>query len=48
MDLKKIEDFLINVCGYKSIEDAIKNTPKLDLYPIYGELPKEVEYEQVS
>lgn len=38
MDLKRIEKFLIEECGYKSIEDAIKNTPKINLYPIYGEL----------
>ena len=38
MDIKKIEEFLVGYCGYKSIEDAIKNTPKLNLYPIYGEL----------
>lgn len=38
MNLKAIEKFLIEECGYKSIEDAIKNTPKLNLYPIYGEL----------
>lgn len=38
MDMKKIEEFLIGYCGYKSIEDAIENTPKVNLYPIYGEL----------
>lgn len=38
MDIRKIEEFLIRECGYKSIDDAIKNTPKVNLYPIYGKL----------
>lgn len=38
MNLKEIENFLINICGYKSIEDAIKNTPKLNFYPLIGEI----------
>ena len=41
MDIEKIKKFLIEECGYKSIEDAIKNTPRVNLYPIYGELIKE-------
>lgn len=41
MDMELIKKFLIEECGYKSIEDAIKHTPKLNLYPIYGELNKE-------
>lgn len=40
MNMDRIIDFLIKECGYKSIDDAIKNTPKINLYPIYGELPK--------
>lgn len=40
MDMNLIKKFLIYECGYESIEDAIKNTPKINLYPIYGELPK--------
>lgn len=40
MDIKKIEEFLVEYCGYKSIEDAIENTPEVNLYPIYGELEK--------
>lgn len=39
MDMERIKDFLIKECGYKSIDDAIKSTPKINLYPIYGELP---------
>ena len=38
MNMDLIKKFLINECGYKSIEDAIKNTPKINLYPIYGEV----------
>lgn len=38
MDMKLVEKFLIEECGYRSIEDAIKNTPKLNLYPIYGKI----------
>lgn len=41
MDMELIKKFLIEECGYKSIEDAIKNTPKINLYPIYGEIDKE-------
>lgn len=35
---ERVEKFLIEKCGYKSIDDAIKNTPKVNLYPIYGDL----------
>lgn len=38
MDIEKIKEFLIGYCGYKSLEDAIENTPDINLYPIYGEL----------
>ena len=51
MDMDRIKDFLIKECGYKSIEDAIKNTPKVNLYPIYGELPQIKEdrlYERIK
>ncbi|MGG7213788.1 hypothetical protein ACQPUY_09240 [Clostridium nigeriense] len=36
--MEKIKKFLIEECGYKSIEDAIKNTPKINLYPFVGEV----------
>ena len=38
MNIEAIEKFLTEECGYKSIDDAIKNTPKVNLYPIYGDL----------
>lgn len=41
MDIEKIKEFLIGYCGYKSLEDAIENTPAVNLYPIYGEIKKE-------
>lgn len=40
MNLKAIEKFLIEECGHESLEDAIKNTPQVNLYPIYGEIKK--------
>lgn len=43
MDIEKIKEFLIGYCGYKSLEDAIENTPKINLYPIYGELEDKEE-----
>ena len=50
MDLKRIEDFLINYCGYSSIEEAKKNYKPMNLYPLIGdiEIDKEEQYGQVS
>lgn len=39
---ERVEKFLIEKCGYKSIGDAILNTPKVNLYPIYGDLGEKV------
>lgn len=41
MDMKAIENFLINECGYKSIEDAIENTPKINFYAFVGKVENE-------
>lgn len=38
MDMEAIEDFLINVCGYKSIEEAMKKYKPLNFYPLMGEI----------
>ncbi len=38
MNMDLIKKFLINECGYKSIEDAIKNTPKVNFYAFVGEV----------
>lgn len=38
MDIEKIEKFLIEECGYKSIEDAIKDAPKINFYAFVGEV----------
>ena len=38
MNIELIEDFLINECGYKSIEDAITNTPRINIYAFVGEV----------
>ena len=36
--MKKIEEFLIDVCGYKSIEEAKRNYKPLNFYPLMGEI----------
>ena len=38
MDMKLIEKFLIEECGYKSIEDAKRKYVPLNLYPLMGEI----------
>ncbi len=38
LDMKKIEKFLIEECGYKSIEDAKEKYVPLNLYPLMGEI----------
>lgn len=38
MDIEKIKKFLIDECGYKSIEDAIANTPRINIYAFVGEV----------
>lgn len=40
MDIEVIEKFLIEECGYKSINDAIKNTPRINIYAFVGEVNK--------
>lgn len=40
MDMELIKKFLIDECGYESIEDAIKNTPRLNFYAFIGEVKK--------
>lgn len=46
MNLKKIEELLINVCGYKSIEEAKKNYKPLNFYPLIGEIDIKKEDKQ--
>lgn len=38
MNIKKIEEFLVDYCGYKSIEEAKRNYTPLNLYPLIGEI----------
>ena len=38
MNMELIEKFLIEECGYKSIEDAKAKFTPMNLYPIYGEI----------
>ena len=40
MDMEVIEKFLIEECGYKSINDAIKNTPRINIYAFVGEVER--------
>lgn len=46
MDMKAIEGFLINICGYKSIEDAKENYKPLNFYPLIGEIDFKEEEKQ--
>lgn len=41
MNIELIKRFLIDECGYESIEDAIKNTPRINLYAFVGEVAKD-------
>lgn len=38
MDMKLIEKFLVEECGYKSIEDAKGKYVPLNFYPLMGEI----------
>ena len=38
MNMELIKKFLIDECGYKSIEDAIANTPRMNIYAFVGEV----------
>ncbi|MDC4239862.1 hypothetical protein NE398_06755 [Clostridium tertium] len=42
MDMELIKKFLIDECGYKSINDAIKNTPRINIYAFIGEVNRTI------
>lgn len=41
MDIELIKRFLTDECGYESIEDAIRNTPRINIYAFVGEVAKD-------
>ena len=46
MDLELIKKFLVDECGYESIEEAKKNYTPLNLYPLIGEINLNKEEKQ--
>lgn len=43
INYRRIEKFLIEECGYKSVEEAVSNYTPLNLYPLIGDLSKKEE-----
>lgn len=46
MNMELIEKFLIDECGFKSIEDAVKNMPRINIYAFVGEVEKKNKEEK--